>query len=102
MSATSEALTHVETRSVPRITEDWLSVIIGLLIFVLALAGLANFDLIGWVVTTSVWSNLGQALGPASKAYALVGGVGALIATYAALLVALSAAAAALRADVRK
>jgi uncharacterized membrane protein YadS len=102
MSATSEALTHVETRSVPRITEDWLSVIIGLLIFVLALAGLANFDLIGWVVTTSVWSNLSQALGPASKGYALVGGVGALIATYAALLVALSAAAAALRADVRK
>jgi uncharacterized membrane protein YadS len=102
MSATSEALTQVETQSVPRITEDWLSVIIGLLIFVLALAGLANVDLIGWVVTTSVWSNLGQALGPASKAYALVGGVGALVATYAALLVALSAAAAALRADVRK
>ena len=46
----------------PRISEDWLSLIIGLLIFALALAGLANVNLLGWVVTTSVWTNLGQAL----------------------------------------
>jgi len=37
----------------PRISEDWLSLIIGLFIFVLALAGIANVDLprkklIGW------------------------------------------------------
>jgi uncharacterized membrane protein YadS len=102
MSASSEALVHIEPRSVPRIGEDWLSVIIGLLIFVLSLAGLANVDLIGWVVTTSVWSNFGQALGPASKAYGALGGFGALVATYAALLVVLSAAAVALAADVRK
>jgi uncharacterized membrane protein YadS len=102
MSASSEALTYVESRSAPRIGEDWLSVIIGLLIFVLALAGLANVDLIGWAVTTSVWSNFGQALGPVSKAYAALGGFGALLATYAALLVALGAAAVALRADVGK
>jgi uncharacterized membrane protein YadS len=102
MSATSEALHHAAPRAVPRIGEDWLAVIIGLFIFVLALAGLANVDLIGWVVTTSVWSNFGQALGPASKAYGALGGFGALVATYAALLVALSAAAIALAADVRK
>ena len=81
---------------------DWLSVVIGLVIFVLALAVLANVDLIGWVVTTSVWSNLGQALGTASKTYAGLGGVGALLATYAALLAVLSAAAVALNADVKK
>ena len=81
---------------------DWLSVVIGLVIFVLALAVLANVDLIGWVVTTSVWSNLNQALGTASKTYAPLGGVGALFATYAALLAALSAAAVALNADVKR
>jgi len=54
------------TETQPWISEDWLSVVIGLVIFVLALAVLANVDLIGWVVTTSVWSNLGQALGTAS------------------------------------
>lgn len=50
MSASSEALIQAAPRSLPRIGEDWLSVIIGLAIFLLALAGLANLDLIGWAV----------------------------------------------------
>jgi len=66
------------SETAPRISEDWLSVIIGLVIFVLALAVLANVDLIGWVVTTSVWSNFSQALGTASKTYAPLGGAAAL------------------------
>src|SRR5437016_6408328 len=86
----------------PRISEDWLSLIIGLFIFVLALAGIANVDLLGWVVTTSVWSDAGKALGTVSKSYASLGGAGALVATYAALLVLLSAAAVALKSDVKK
>src|SRR5262245_9318636 len=47
-------------------------------------------------------SNFGQALGTASKTYAPLGGAGALLATYVALLAVLSAAAIALKADVRK
>lgn len=86
----------------PRISEDWLSVIIGLSIFVLGLAALANVDLIGWAVTTTVWTNLGSALGTASKTYASLGGFGALIATYVALLVVLTAAAVALKSDIKK
>jgi uncharacterized membrane protein YadS len=85
-----------------RLNEDWLAVILGLAIFVFALAGLVNVDLIGWVVNTSVWSNFSQALGPASKNYAALGGFGALIATYAALTVVLSAGAAALNGDWKK
>ena len=69
----------------PRISEDWLSLIIGLFIFILALAGIANVDLLGWVVTTSVWSDAGKALGTVSKSYASLGGFGALVATYVAL-----------------
>jgi uncharacterized membrane protein YadS len=102
IQATREPRSWTETQSAPWISEDWLSVVIGLLIFVLALAVLANVDLSGWVVTTSVWTNVGQALGTASKAYAPLGGAGALIATYVALLVVLSAAALALKADVKK
>jgi uncharacterized membrane protein YadS len=102
IETTSERGSWTGTQSTPWISEDWLSVVIGLLIFVLALAVLANVDLIGWVVTTSVWSNLGQALGTASKTYAPLGGAGALIATYVALLVVLSAAALALKAEVKK
>jgi uncharacterized membrane protein YadS len=90
------------TAPAARIDEDWLAVILGLGIFVLGLAALVHVDLIGWVVSTAVWSHLGQALGPASKSYAALGGIGALIATYAALLVVLSAAAAALNTDVKR
>jgi len=85
-----------------RIGEDWLSVWIGLLVFLLALGVLAGTDILGWVVTTSVWMDLSKALAPVSKAYAGIGGVGALIATYLALLVVLTAGAAALKADIRR
>ena len=86
----------------PRISEDWLSLIIGLSIFVLALAGIANVDLLGWVVTTSVWNDAGKALGTVSKSYSSFGGFNALIATYLALLVVLSGAAVALKSDIKK
>ena len=86
----------------PRLSEDWLSLIIGLFIFVLALAGIANVDLLGWVVTTSVWNDIGKALGTVSKSYASLGGFGALVATYLALLVVLSAAAVALKSELIK
>jgi uncharacterized membrane protein YadS len=84
------------------LSEDWLSVWIGLLVFVLALGVLAGSDLLGWVVTTSVWNDASKALSPLSKAYSGLGGVGALIATYVALTVVMTAAAAALKADTKR
>src|SRR5260370_24453582 len=101
-TASPRASSWSASETAPLISEDWLSVIIGLVIFVLALAVLANVDLIGWVVTTSVWSNFGQALGTASMTYAPLGGAGALLATYVALLVVLRAAAVPLKAEVHK
>src|SRR5260221_13952075 len=76
----------------PRISEDWLSLVVGLLIFALALAGIANVDLLGWAVTTSVWS----------KAYASLGGAGSLLATYVALLVILSVTVFALKSNLKR
>jgi uncharacterized membrane protein YadS len=84
------------------ISEDWLSLWIGLLIFVLSLGLLVGMDLLGWAVTTSVWTHLSKALAPVSKAYAGLGGLGALIVTYVALLVVMSAGASALKADVKR
>jgi uncharacterized membrane protein YadS len=84
------------------ISEDWLSVWIGLLIFVLSLGVLAGIDVLGWVVTTQVWIDLSKALDTASKAYSGLGGVGALLATYAALLVVMTVGAAALRANIAR
>jgi uncharacterized membrane protein YadS len=83
-------------------SEDWLSVWIGLLVFALALGMLGGADILGWVVTTGVWTDVSKALTPVSKAYAGIGGVGALVATYVALLVVMTAGAAALKADIKR
>jgi uncharacterized membrane protein YadS len=101
--AAKETLKRADTvETAPRISEDWLSLIIGLFIFVLSLAAIVNVDLLGWVVTTAVWVDFSKALGTASKSYASLGGFGALVATYVALLVLLSGAAVALKIDIRK
>jgi uncharacterized membrane protein YadS len=83
-------------------SEDWLSLWIGLAVFVLALGLLAGADILGWVVGTSVWTDISKALNPVSKAYAGLGGIGSLVATYLALLVALSIGAVAMKADVKR
>ena len=89
-------------QGVQGISEDWLSLWIGLGVFVLSLGLLVNADLLGWVVTTSVWNDLSKALSPASKAYAGLGGVGSLIVTYVALLVVMTLGAGALKSDVKR
>src|SRR3954467_13578572 len=91
----------MQTR-VQGLSEDWLSVWIGLGIFVVALAVIGGTDLLGWVVSTQVWTDLSRALGTATKAYVGLGGIGALIITYVALLVVLSAGAVAMRANVAR
>src|SRR5947208_15784557 len=91
----------MQTR-VQGLSEDWLSVWIGLGIFVLALAVIGGTDLLGWVVSTQVWTDLSGALGTATKAYVGLGGIRALIITYLALLVLLSAGAAAMKANVAR
>src|SRR5579864_6657685 len=82
------------------ISEDWLSLIIGLVVFVLALGLTAGLDILGWAGTTSEWTDLGKSLAPVSKAYAGLGGVGSLIATYIGLLVLMTAGAVALKANI--
>src|SRR5258708_39395621 len=84
------------------LNEDWLAVVIGLVVFAAALVSISGTDLLGWAVTTSVYTDLAKALSPVAKTYAWLGGGGALLATYAALLVVLSAGVAALGADVRR
>lgn len=89
-------------QTIQAISEDWLSVWIGLLVFVLALGALVGADTLGWVVTTGVWTDISKALAPVSKTYTAVGGLGALVATYLSLLVVLTLGAVALKSDVKR
>ena len=85
-----------------RLSEDALAVVIGLAAFALALFSLFGADALGWVATTSVWADPSAALAAASKAYARLGGVGALIVTYVVLTAILSGAAYTLGDDVKR
>lgn len=85
-----------------RLSEDWLAVCIGLLVFALSLALLFGIDLLGWAVTTSVWTTPSKALAPASKHYANLPALLSLVGTYLFLLIILLAAAKALGANLRR
>ena len=74
-------------------TEDWLAAYIGLFVFFLSLLVFAGLDVLGWVITTSVWTNLATALKPVSPSYASVTAVLSLFLTYLFLLVVTTAGA---------
>lgn len=86
----------------PGMSEDWLALWIGLLFFVLSLGLLFGRDVLGWAVTTSVWSAPTKALAPVSKAYAKLPPMLSLLATFAALLIVLLAGARAMRTNVKR
>ncbi len=83
-----------------RFSEDWLAVCLGLFVFILSLGMFWGLDVLGWAVTTSVWTDISRALGPASTGYAGLPGLVCLVATYLFLLVTMSVGARALRADL--
>ena len=84
------------------ISEDWLAVIIGLIIFALSLGVFSGVDLLGWGVKTNVWTSPVKALEPFSKTFAGIGGIGALVLTYLFLLVIMTVGAVFLKANIRR
>ncbi|HXZ15306.1 MAG TPA: putative sulfate exporter family transporter [Roseiarcus sp.] len=98
----SEAILSAAAAERTSLSEDWLAVVIGLGVFALALLSVVGIDALGWVATTSVWADPTTALAPVSKVYASLGGGVSLLLTYLALLVVLTAGAAALGEDARR
>jgi len=90
----------METRK--GISEDWLSLWLGLAIFVLSIAVFANIDLLGWGTKTNVWMEIGKAFAPVSKAYASMSGAASLFATYIFALLVMGVGAVLLKVDVKK
>jgi uncharacterized membrane protein YadS len=82
-----------------RVSEDWLSVLLGLVIFVLALALLGGSDLMGWATGPRSWVALETAVRPASQAYAQVAPLLTLAGSFAFVLALTTAGAALLGFD---
>lgn len=82
-------------------SEDWFAVWLGIAVVLIALPAAAGVDLLGWVATPKVWLGVGDAVRPASAAYAGLPGVASLFLTYLLLLGLLGACVALRRLDVK-
>ena len=51
------------------ISEDWLSLWMGLFIFVLGLGMFVGLDLLGWGIKLNIWIDLTKALSPSPAAF---------------------------------
>jgi len=84
------------------ISEDWLSLWLGLAIFVLSLGVFANLDILGWGAKTNVWTKAGLAFAPISPGYSSMSGVTSLLITYGFVLFLMGIGALLLKADLKK
>ena len=86
----------------PTISEDWLSLWLGLLVVVLSLAVFGNMDLLGWGAKTKVWTDPTAAIAPISKNFSEMPGGLSLLLTYVAMLVVMGGGARLLGVSVAK
>ena len=84
------------------ISEDWLSLWMGLLIFVLGLGVFVGIDLLGWGIKTSVWTDVTKALSPVSGTYKGMPGLVSLFLTYLFMLIISGVGAMALGVNLRR
>ncbi|MHB8156714.1 MAG: putative sulfate exporter family transporter [Desulfocucumaceae bacterium] len=82
--------------------EDWWAVWIGLFVFLLGLGPIFGSDLLGWVVKTSSYTDIGKAMAPLSKTYSNIPGYVSLILTYLFFLAVTTVGAAAMGANVKR
>jgi len=68
------------------INEDWLSLWIGLFIFVLGLGLFVGIDFLGWGVKTNIWIDISKALGSVSGTLKGMPGITSLFLTYLFML----------------
>ena len=69
------------------ISEDWLSLWMGLLIFILGLGLFVGLDILGWGIKTNVWLDITKALGPISGGFKGMSGLTSLFLTYLFMLI---------------
>ncbi len=81
------------------ISEDWLSLWLGLFVFVLGLGMFVGLDLLGWGVKTSIWIDITKAITPVSDALKPMPGITSLFLTYLFMLALAMVGALGIKAD---
>ncbi len=70
----------------PLINEDWLSLWIGLFVFILSLGLFVDVDILGWGIKTNVWNTFSSSTSSVSKSFENLPGIVSLLFTYIFLL----------------
>src|SRR5512140_676718 len=73
----------------PLLNEDWLALVIGLVLFAAAMPGIAGFEPFGWAIKTNVWVSAAKVMTPVSSKFSTFSGVASLASTYVFLTVVL-------------
>jgi uncharacterized membrane protein YadS len=84
------------------ISEDWLSLWMGLFIFVLGLGLFVGLDILGWGIKTNVWIDITKSINPFSGGLKAMPGITSLFLTYIFMLVITLVGAVALGANVAR
>jgi uncharacterized membrane protein YadS len=79
-----------EPQTLARSKEDWLAVWTGLFLFAISFGVMFGADVLGWAISTKVWTDPTRALGAVSSGYAGLPGILSLLLTYVFLLALLS------------
>jgi uncharacterized membrane protein YadS len=82
------------------ISEDWLSLWMGLFIFVLGLGLFVGLDILGWGIKTNVWIDITKSINPFSGGLKAMPGITSLFLTYVFMLVITEIGAIAMGANV--
>jgi uncharacterized membrane protein YadS len=82
------------------ISEDWLSLWMGLFIFVLGLGVFIGWDILGWGIKTNVWTDITKSMVPFSKSLKGMPGLTALFLTYIFMLLITQVGAIAMKVNV--
>src|SRR5512140_2341830 len=77
----------------PLLNEDWLALVIGLVLFAAAMPGIAGFEPFGWAIKTNVWVSAAKVMTPVSSKFSTFSGVASLASTYVFLTVVLGTGA---------
>jgi uncharacterized membrane protein YadS len=84
------------------ISEDWLSLWMGLFIFILGLGVFIGWDILGWGINTKVWTDITKSMVPFSKSLKGMPGLTALFLTYLFMLLITQVGAIAMKVNVSR
>ena len=84
------------------ISEDWLSLWIGLFIFILSLGIFLRLDILGWGINTKEWTDISQSTSAVSASFQYLPGVVSLLLTYAFMLIVVGAGLTMMRLEFKK